>query len=59
MDKKNKNIVWILLAVAVVSLAFKYIKKKKGSVEVKNLDPGEFPVPGKNYFPSDVPDYQN
>jgi len=56
---KNKNsIVWILIAYGVIFLAYQY-KKKKGSVVVPPLEKGEFPVPGMDYFPSDVPDYQN
>jgi hypothetical protein len=58
MNKDNKNIVWILLAVAVISLAFKYKKKKKVDI-IYEPYPGEFPLPGSDTFPSDVPDYQN
>jgi hypothetical protein len=56
--KKKNSLVWILLAYGVIFLAFKY-GKKKGSVSVGPVDKGEFPSPGNNYFPSDVPDYQN
>jgi hypothetical protein len=56
--KKKNSLVWILLAYGVIFLAYKY-KKKKGNVIVEPVDKGEFPSPGKNYFPSDVPDYQN
>lgn len=56
--KKKENIVWVLVAIAVISLAFKY-SKKKGSVTAEPLDKGEFPLPGNSYFPSDIPDYQD
>jgi hypothetical protein len=57
--KKEKNLVWILLAYGLIFLAFKYKNKLKGSVSVQPIDKGEFPSAGTDYFPSDVPDYQN
>lgn len=56
--KDKKNIVWVLLAIALISFAFKN-KIKRGSVIVEPVDKGEFPLPGTDSFPSDVPDYQN
>ena len=56
--KDKKNIVWVLLAIALISFAFKN-KTKRGSVSVEPVDKGEFPTPGTDSFPSDVPDYQN
>jgi len=56
--KDKKNIVWVLLAYGLIYLAFTY-KKKRGSVSVEDLDKGEFPLPGNDFFKTDVPDYQD
>jgi hypothetical protein len=54
----KKNIVWILLLIGVISLAFKN-KKRKGSLIIPPLDKGEFPNADGKTFASDVPDYQD
>jgi hypothetical protein len=53
--KKNKELILIIaLIVGIVGIAFTMPKKKKGSIIVEPLDPGEYLQDDYN-----VPDYQD
>lgn len=56
--KNKKNIGWIILIIGVGAYLFNTFKKK-GTVIVSPLDPGEYPTNGGNFFPSDIPDIQD